>query len=233
MIRSRTLRLCACAAWLGVLAACSGGTNTDTGADDSVVSLAFGRLLDAIPLGGQTAEAPDPRRVLTGAAIAQSPTPVLMVVVQRTDIAFTMIPLTTNGDTVQWRDAAGGAIFMRDGLLVGTRALGNDLYGADVAPLAEALRAGGGQDVHRINYVLDGQEQVRAIQYLCDVRPVGAETLTFFGTSYRTTAYDEVCTGDGPDFTNRYWIDSQGSIRRSLERISDPVGAVEVSVLKR
>ncbi|MGB3409293.1 MAG: YjbF family lipoprotein [Jannaschia sp.] len=212
-----------------VLAGCSGGTGSDANRPKSgfgqTAITAIGSLFGASP------PVVDARSVLTAQFVEQVQTPLILIVAQRLDSALTMIPLSQNGETVQWRDAVGGGLFRRNGILVGTRGAGHDLLSADVEPLRAALRAGGGRDVTRINRILNGENQVVAEQYICDVRATGDETLTFYGKSYETTRFVEACRGDGPAFENRYWIDRGGVIRRSLERVSPQVGFLLLDVL--
>ncbi|MCK0168773.1 YjbF family lipoprotein [Jannaschia sp. S6380] len=174
---------------------------------------------------------PDARAVLTPEMLANSPTAVMLLVTERTDRGLTLVPLTVNRGTEQWIDANGGGILRRDGILVGTRGLGFDLLTADVAPLAAALRAGGGTNVLRVNRHLRGDDRIEVRRYFCDVRPVGGETLTFYGRNFRTTVFEESCTGEGDAFVNRYWREGDGTIRRAVERVSPETGHVELSLL--
>lgn len=225
----RTLRRALIAPLLIALAACGGGTGAPPPGNDRLI---FGAIAARL-LPRPAAEAvPDARAVLTPAMVARSPTPLILLTVRETDIGFTLVPLARNRGTEQWRDVSGGGIFRRDGILVGTRGFGSDLHTADVAPLAAALRRGGGEGVERVNRYIDGENQIVAVQYLCSVRPAGRERLVRYGTAVDATVYDEACIGDGPPFTNRYWVDSGGTVRRSIELITPLAGAVEIDLLK-
>ncbi|WP_371155580.1 YjbF family lipoprotein [Jannaschia sp. 2305UL9-9] len=217
---------------IALVAACSGGTNVEQQSDGGVAKLAAVRLLSIIPGRASAPATPDARQVLTPELLNGSSTPVLLVVLQEANTAFTMIPTAVNFGTEQWRDSGSGAFLRRNGILVGTRGLGFDLLTADVAGLSQALRQGGGEDVLRVNRVLNGQDQVVAMRYLCRVIPVGRETLDFYGARHGTTIYDEVCEGSGAPFVNRYWVDSSGTVRRALEQVTETFGQVEISLLR-
>jgi hypothetical protein len=215
------------AALLGTLAACGGGTGPGADPERPV----FDALSARLGLGGGE-EAPDAREVLTPARIARARTPVILLVVEATDTGLTLIPAAANRGTVQWRDVSGGGLLRRDGILVGTRGFGFDLHTADVAPLAAALRAGGGRGVERVNRYIDGQNRIVAVQYLCSVTPLRRETLDIYGRAFATTVYEEACIGDGPGFVNEYWLDAGGTVRRSRELIHPESGVARIDLLR-
>ncbi|UWQ18105.1 YjbF family lipoprotein [Jannaschia sp. M317] len=222
-------QLCAASA-LVLLAACSGGTHVSETEDKGGFDILADQVRGRIASRGEPA--PDARDVLNAGRIARSRTPLLLAVIQKSDTALTLVPLNTNLGVTQWRDASGGGLLRRNGLVVGTRGLGHDLMTSEIDSLLQALSRGGGPSV-RVNRYLDGENGIEAVQYLCEVARVGSQNLQFYGTTYATTIYAEQCAGDDETaFTNRYWIDSSGRIRRSEEFVSPVAGAIEINVLK-
>lgn len=213
---------------LSTLAACGGGTHS--GASDKSLAGIFVQNVQGV-VTARRAAPPDARAVLTADLIASAESSLLLVVNRNADAGFTMVPLSVNRGVEQWTDASGGGLLRRNGVLVGTRGLGFDLLTADVDPLLQALGRGGGQAV-RVNRYLDGQNQVVAVQFICDVRRAGGQTLEYYGRHYVTTVYEEDCRGDAESFTNRYWIDRAGGIRRSEETVSPEIGVLEINQLK-
>lgn len=205
-----------------VLAACGSDTERVT-----IFNLLAGAATDIV----RPSDVPDARDVLTPELIASSPTSALLAVSLNLDVGYTLIPQAINGDTVQWVDASGGGIIRRDGLLVGTRGLGFDLYTADLAELSAALQSGGARDVVRVERILDGQNQIRPSDYICDVVPVGREVLDIYGRLDDTTRFEERCEGEGRSFTNQYWLRNDGLIVRSVERVSEEYGALELTLI--
>ena len=201
------------------------------GSDDrpTTFDLARGVVGGVLPGGDDAAQ--DARAVLTPAMIANSPTSALLAVLVERDVGYTLVPNAVNGETVQWRDISGGGLMQRDGILVGTRGLGWDLFTADVSGLSAALRGGGGRDVLRVNRFIDGTNKVRARQYLCDVVAVGREAIDVYGRIDRTTLFEERCTGEADAFVNRYWLRSDGLIVRSRERVSPQFGDIELTLV--
>lgn len=170
----------------------------------------------------------DARAVLTPALVAASATSVLLVIQRTSDTAFTMVPVAANLDTVQWRNASDTGLLRRDGVVVGTRGLGFDLLTADAPGLAAAFAAGGARDVRRVNRHLAGEGGIVARAWSCDVRLLGAERLEYYGRSFETRVFEEVCRAGDDGFTNRYWVEGDGTVRRSVERISPEVGDLEI-----
>ena len=225
-----TFRRALAALALTALAACSGGTANKADDRNPFLAAAQGQLGALLGRGADEARQ-DARQALTPAAIAASPVPFLLMVVERNDTGVAFAPVASNRDTIQWGDPAGAGLLRRSGVLVGTRGFGFDLHTADITPLLRALAAGGGSGVERINRYIDGENQVVAVQYLCSVREIGDEAIALIDGRYSATVYEERCTGDGPAFTNRYWIDRGGLIRRTRELVHPETGFVTLDLL--
>ncbi|MEM8848493.1 MAG: YjbF family lipoprotein [Pseudomonadota bacterium] len=204
------------------VAACSSTPNVETPFD--ILAGTVGGVVNP-------PETVDARDVLTPELIASSPTSALLAVSQQLDVGYTLIPQAINGNTVQWIDPSGGGLIRRDGLLVGTRGLGFDLFTADLADLSRALRAGGARDARRVERILEGDNQIRAFTYYCDVVPMGPQLLNIYGRQDTTMLFEERCAGDEAAFTNRYWLRQDGLIVRSVERVSAEYGALELTLI--
>ncbi|MEO0859326.1 MAG: YjbF family lipoprotein [Pseudomonadota bacterium] len=213
-------------AWALGLAVLAGCGNTDQ--QDAGLNLVTSRLAALI---SSEEEVPDAREVLTPELLASSDTPVLLAIFLKPDNGFTLIPLQVAGDVIQWRDAANAGMIRRDGILVGTRGYGFDLWSSEVEELRVALRTGGGPDVVRVNRYLNGENQIVRQQFICDVVPEGTQTLSIVGRDMATQLYREVCSGPGGRFENQYWVRGDGRIVRSIEHVSDEIGAVDLTLL--
>lgn len=177
---------------------------------------------------GKGTEPVDARNVLTPAIVAQSTGSILLAVQLKVDAAFTLRPKAANRGTVQWEAANGSALLQRNGILVGTRGFGFDLMTADIEPLAAALVAGGGRDLLRVHRILAGGEMV-VTNYFCDLTAQGSETLTYYGRAFPTRAYRESCRSEaGETFENLYWVSPNGTVRRSVERVSPEIGRFDL-----
>lgn len=171
----------------------------------------------------------DARVELTPARLAAQRNSILLVVVDRTDSGYTVLPIAANLGTIQWIDETGGGLLTRDGVLVGTRGFGFDLLQADVGPIRAALRAGGGTGLVRVEHRLNGAGEPVRERFVCTLSPQGAETLTFFGTAYPTRRYEERCAGDARAPVNRYWLDADGGVRKSVVDLGPVLGTLQLS----
>ena len=169
----------------------------------------------------------DARAQLTPELIASAPVSILLVIQQQEDVGFTLLANSANLGVIEWRNAAGQSILRRDGIVTGTRGFGFDRMTTDVTGLIRALATGGADGVVRVNRIIDGAGVIEAHRFLCNVRLVGTETLTIYGRNYDTRTYTESCDGPGGRFTNRYWVEPGGTIRRSVERITPELGDFE------
>lgn len=134
-------------------------------------------------------------------------------------------------DTVQWRTGDQKGVLRRDGIVVGTRGFGHDLYTADIEALDAAFDAGGAQDALRINRYLTAEGVVETREMICAVRQTGRETLNIYGRIKQTRVFEEDCRAGGGDFVNRYWVELDGTVRKSQERISPELGVFEITRL--
>jgi hypothetical protein len=83
----------------------------------------------------------------------------------------------------------------------------------------------------RVHTYLEGDNEVTARRYVCQVSARGARAITSFGRRYGTRLFDEACTGEGATFTNRYWIEPGGTVRRARQWVSEEVGFVVAELL--
>lgn len=109
----------------------------------------------------------------------------------------------------------GVQVFLRDGILIGTRGLGRDLMSAE-APSPAALRAGGAHQ--RSYYDLDGADTTIRHRFTCKVERDAAET----------NAIAEACAADIGTIRNQYWFNSAGSVSKSRQWVSQGVGYAAV-----
>jgi hypothetical protein len=116
----------------------------------------------------------------------------------------------------------GFTVSFRDGLLVATRSLGEDLMGADVAQVHAALLAGGGTAIRRHD-VLDGMDQVVTSTFSCVIAPQGTEETDLGLRQVMARKFSETCEGSGVRFENLYWLDGDGTILSSRQYISRTV----------
>jgi hypothetical protein len=185
-------------------------------------------------LGGlvSPADAPPPEAV-GRASFQVVPGPLIFVTLPEFDVAAPMVPFGENSGVRTWSTAEKQTLTLRSGIMTSTRGLGDDLMQSAVDPVGRAIAAGSGRDVPRTTWHLDGNDRLIERRFLCGVRTEGRETITLVsGQRMPATRVSEDCAADGVSFSNTYWKDESGTVRRSRQWVSPLVGYAEIEVLR-
>jgi hypothetical protein len=135
-----------------------------------------------------------------------------------------------NGVT-QWRALDNARLYFRDGVLIQTRGLGHDLMTTDLGNGIGVITSGQAGQITRIHRQLDGQDRLEITSYVCDILPMGRETIRTGETSHaETLRVDEQCFGPAGDFENRYWLQG-GQILQSEQIFNRDVGRLRILFL--
>lgn len=216
-----TIRTGSLAALLGlvVLAGCGEGAGEQIGARllNVVVPLMSGASMGSGGDAGSVA-APD----FSAQAIAQDTSKFMAFNLTTLGIATPAQIIADNGADETWRTQAGYTATFRDGMLVATRGLGDDLMAADTGQVRAALRAGGGS-ARRVTEFLGDQDQIESMTFDCVIVAAGPETIDLGLRQVPTRKFDETCTNPRLVFSNIYWLDSVGAILQSRQFVSSTV----------
>lgn len=207
---------------IGLLAAC-GTLPSDQPGVSALTGLFAG-------LGQEEAAPFDPRRDLTRESVEAAETDFLIVAVVDRDAFATVQQAGTNGQFTTWLGADGIGLTYNNGVLTGSRGLGDDLIAADVSDVSQALRSGKATGT-RIHDYLDGLDQIQRRTFQCDYRRLGQETITILEFTYSTQKIVESCVSQTSGFENLYWIDRSGVIWQSRQWVSDLVGYLDTQRL--
>ncbi|MCP5091735.1 MAG: YjbF family lipoprotein [Gammaproteobacteria bacterium] len=179
--------------------------------------------------------APDPGRAaaarLTRAQVETSTRPLIRLSLEEDGTVATAAKAAENRSTASYFMATGQAVYLKDGLLTGTRGLGNDLMSLDVSPatLPAALSAGHSARTYRY---LDPEGQIYPLNITCTLSAGPARTLIQVGRSYGVTPVSETCQGGGESFTNLYQINlGSGQIWQSVQWVGPIVGRMKIEIL--
>lgn len=182
-------------------------------------------------LAGCAAQGPDAAQIragLTPEQLARAPGPVLLADLPQAGLAATLQRSATRNGVETWRTATGQTLAFRDGVLVATRGLGDDLMDADVTGTLAALRGGaesGGAPQHsRLMSFLDGEDRTLFRALLCTMSAPQPATLQGIGATFPTRLRIETCHTTGLSVTNRYWQDHNGTMRRAEQWIGPGLG---------
>ena len=155
--------------------------------------------------------------VVTRALLEQLDQPHIEVLVEREDLTGYMgLHLTRRddlpGEITIWRSSDNATLAFRNGMLMTSRGLGDDLLSAEVPAVADQpgpARGGG-----RSYSLRGGDNQAFQLNMVCSVTDLGPETIEIVELRYTTRHLQEHCEGgEGIGakgvVVNDYWIDSR------------------------
>lgn len=202
------------------------------GSDKSQISMSTALKTVATTMTSSFLKKPDAASSeigLTRTALANIVTPVDLVTIERRGAQGVIAKTGTNRGVETWSSLDHKTLSFRDSILVATRGLGEDLMSASV-PDSGLLRTAG-QSYQRVHIVLNGEDQPVSLRFNCSVNDQGAESITVVERAYSTQHMRENCTGPSGSFSNDFWFQSGGKLRKSRQWISNSVGYVVIEHL--
>lgn len=223
-----------CLAALAALTACSSGQSESAGIGQAVI----GSLQSVI---AERLAGPRQQVVVTPELLAETKVDVLQInpevfggsdflqlVGTRTD--------STPGKVEFWRSSDNAHVILRDGIVVGSRGIGADIISSDASLAQRALRTNTLQRGARSYTVSDGDSTSTDMQFQCEVRPIGEETLLIVQRKFGTNHLRETCTGglDGNrTLENEYWVQpASGVVLKSRQWMGPRTGYFELIFLE-
>ena len=158
-----------------------------------------------------------------------APGDVLLVKIIARNAVAPMTKAAQNGGTITWISPGEVTMTFENGILVGTRGLGDDLMGVDPVGVRAALNAGGGTATRRQSF-LTSEDQIATRDLTCTIRPVGGEEVQTLTGPRPTTKFEEDCKGPALEFKNSYWL-AGGEIIRSRQAVSAGIGFIQADQL--
>lgn len=211
-------RLPLMAALMATLAACSGGTDQKSGQLASLVEV-------RAAVKAQRAAADQPRAQVTRALIEEINAPLLEAGLQSRDLTGYFFLHAVRAPVQIWRANDGGQIVVRNGLVTGTRGIGDDLLSSGYAQTLAAIAKGTGtvSRQYDLRNGLGGQESVTVT---CRFETLGHQDIEIYERFYKTRHIREHCRSKAGDaFVNDYWVEqNSGTIRQSNQWISPKLG---------
>lgn len=197
------------------------------------LALALSALALVAACSAQAPSASAIRASMTQAQLAQLSTPLMLAEVPDSGLAATLVPVQSRGGVETWRTGDAQTLTFREGVLIATRGLGDDLMSADVNGTLAALRRGGGTDYPRLMSYLDGEDRNEFRAMTCNMSAPQSATVEGIGTRYPTRLSVETCYTTGLSVTNRYWHDVNGKMRRAEQWAGPGLGMLVTERLTR
>ena len=228
MIRSATLLALGSALFL---AACSGGPDAYSSRASQ-----FKIYRDAFKVALAPKREPT---VLTPAYVANLPVSAIEVVVEDRDATALVAPYFDRTDgrpgaIRTWRTGNDSQIVLRDGVLIATRGLGNDLSSSRVSSVVKSVRTRNPVSGPHNLFVLGHDNQTTRIDLECDMQSLGQKTIEIVQMSHNVLHFQENCTGPQGPVTNDYWIDRYDSTIWQSRQWGGPfLGYLRMRLLKQ
>lgn len=216
---------------LAMLVACSSGTETATGKGQAIIETLKARKASK---ASQVAPAPVITRALLGKITINS----LEAVIETTNQKAFLIPIAARntagrGKIVVWKSVGPENIILQNGVLIGTKGIGNDLGSVDASATVRALKSRRNTTGEKIYYLRRDDNSEAQIRLQCEITNVGSESIEVIERRYSTTHMREVCSNRSGRITNDFWVDSQtGAIRKSRQWGGPELGYVAFRLLK-
>lgn len=223
----------------GLIAALLTACGSEQGANASLSQLALGSVSQAVK-----ARRADPAQkiVLSAEQLAQINVPVVQINPESLGGSDFLQRVTSRRDSglgvvEVWKSSDNAQVFLRNGVVVGSRGIGGDIISADANVTIRALSAGAESNGIRTYVISDGDVTTTEYKFRCTVESVGDQNLTLFNQGFRLHQMRESCIG-GPGgdkvLRNDYWVQrSDGFVRKSRQWMGPRIGYFEVIVVKR
>ena len=143
---------------------------------------------------------------------------------------------STGGQFEIWESSDKAQIFLRNGVVVGSRGVGGDIISADAASTGRALEQRALSEGLRSFVVSDGDNTTTDYRFLCKVTNRGREKISVSNQSFDVDRLQEVCV-DADDGANKlrndFWVErATGLVRKSRQWMGPRVGYFEIILLK-
>ncbi len=148
--------------------------------------------------------------VLKDIAATGGQDPVLVVELPKQQAVASLVAAAQNQGATTWLDATGVSLVTRDGIVLATRGLGNDLMASDISGSLAATQSASSDSYTRVQRYLNGEGQLITLNLRCSARRAG-------------TRVEELC--EAPETTIQNWYQiSAGRVTGSKQWIGPDIG---------
>jgi hypothetical protein len=132
-----------------------------------------------------------------------------------------------------WRTSENQQLFLRGGVLIGSRGLGGDILSSDVSSALSAFVSGMSKQGQRRYVISRGDHASGDIVLQCSYRFMGLGETLVVDQVYRTQHFREQCKAPNISISNDYWVQPEsGTVRKSRQWAGPTVGYFEMILLK-
>ena len=172
----------------------------------------------------------DVRKLITREIVEEAGDPILFVELKDGRNA-TLSLFPGKNELPIWLGVDGSTVTAKNGVLISTRGMGDDLMHSEYEKTFWGMRNPGKQYVKKYTYLLEDNQLIP--KYFNCSFDFGEKSLliNIFEKSFSVSILVETCTGQNTNFKNNYWIEADGTVRRSTQFHSNEIGEVLLEVL--
>lgn len=219
---------------LPVLAGCGTTSGDDVSIYGQIAQAAAPQIARVTGRGATKAPAAAPLSAeqMAARALASNPAPLIYVGLESAGTAQVMAMTGSNGAMRTYMTTNEQALIIRDGMLVGTKGLGNDLAVAEADGPSALIRGRRAGEASRTMRLLDGEGVERPLPMRCTVSAGGNKSFGFAGTSWSATQMAETCVAGPLKVENSYLVTSGGQIPVSRQWVTPQLGYVSIQTIR-
>lgn len=135
-----------------------------------------------------------------------------------------------------WQGARGEQLFLKEGVVIGTRGIGADIISADAQATIQAVRGARAGQGQRRYFVSTGDFSDQEIVLDCRIENLGPAKTQVVHLSFATVHLQETCVGGASDqirIVNDFWVEPDtGLVRRSKQWVGPLSGGFELILLR-
>ena len=172
----------------------------------------------------------DVRKLITREIVEEAGDPILFVELKDGKNA-TLSLFPGKNELPVWLGVDGSTITAKNGVLISTRGMGGDLMHSEYEKTFWGLSNPGKQYDKKYTYILEDNQLVSK-NFNCSFGLGGKfSVVNIFDKDFSVSVLVETCTGQNTSFKNNYWIETDGTVRRSTQYHSNKIGQILLEVL--
>ncbi len=171
----------------------------------------------------------DVRKLVTREIVEEAGDPILFVELKDgRNATLSLFP----GENVLpvWLGVDGSTVTAKNGVLISTRGMGDDLMHSEYEKTFWGLSNPGKQYIKKYTYLVEDNQLVS--EYFDCSFDLGENfsVINVFDRDFYVSMQVETCTGKNTDFRNSYWTEADGTVRRSRQFHSNKIGQLLLEI---
>jgi len=171
----------------------------------------------------------DVRELVTREIVEEAGDPILFVeLMDGRNATLSLFPGKTEPPV--WLGVDGSTITAKNGVLISTRGMGDDLMHSEHEKTFWGLSNPGKQYVKKYTYLVEDNKLVSRYYDCSFGLGENFSVINVFDRDFSVSTRVETCIGQNTDFKNSYWTEADGTVRRSRQFHSNKIGQLLLEI---